>query len=150
MKLWYRWFVPVFPLAQSRDGDGCLCLRHVTTVRKTSQLFKFGKSQKTLFSFCFGYIMIRAQHTECLERGRRVPWWVPNSLFQALITSTPTSRPSQTSQPQCMPLMVYCASVGFVLDWMPSRHPCWIGVRDRESACCHDEKSGVFYGLLQT
>ena len=59
MKLWSRWFDPVFPLAQLRDGDGCLCLRHVTTVRKTSQLFKIGNREVSedtfqfLFQICY-------------------------------------------------------------------------------------------------
>ena len=81
-------------------------LQHgTTTVRKTSQLFKIGKSKKVLPFRVLVQIHEKSAthtHTLCLESGPRVPWVVAQPLI-----SRPISRPSQ---PSCMPLTVYCAS----------------------------------------
>ena len=135
MKLWYRWFDPVFPLAQLRDGDGWLCLRHVTTVRKTSQLFKFGKSQKTLFSFCFRYVMIKTQHTEWLERGRRVAQ--PPYFKTYFITYFKTFPNFPTPMYAFDGLLCFCGvRVGLdaiktsLLDWLQIRRFPWWEIRN--------------------
>lgn len=121
-------------------------LQHgTTTVRKTSQLFKIGKSKKVLPFRVLVQIHEKSAthtHTHCVWKvDREYHGWLPNPLFQDLFQDLPSPN---------VCLWRSTVLLGFVLDWMPSRQPCWVGGRDRESADSHDEKSGVCYGLLQT
>ena len=140
MKSCYRLLDPVFPLAQLRDGDDCFNMAQQLFARRVSYLRSESLRKSCLFGFWFRY-MRKAQHTVFGKVDREYHRWLPNPLFQDLFQDLPSPN---------VCLWRSTVLLGFVLDWMPSRQPCWVGGRDRESADSHDEKSGVCYGLLQT
>ena len=141
MKSCYRLLDPVFPLAQLRDGDDCFNMAQQLFARRVSYLRSESLRKSCLFTGS-GSDIWEKRNTHSVWKGdREYHGWLPNPLFQDLFQDLPSPN---------VCLWRSTVLLGFVLDWMPSRQPCWVGGRDRESADSHDEKSGVCYGLLQT